>query len=151
MRTPVAYLVGQPSSCYGYSAMGQIVLVEDDEGIAEMLRFNLEAAGHQVVAARDGVSGLKLAKTSAPDLVLLDLMLPGMDGVEVCRRLRGSGATPIILLTAREGRELDAMIGSELGADECISKPFAIDDLLARIDSVMRRAEGTDSKPRRSA
>lgn len=119
--------------------MSRIVLIEDDEGIAELLSFNLEVAGHRVLGARDGISGLRLARTSAPDVVLLDLMLPGIDGIEVCRRLRRSSTTPVILLTAHEGSALDAVMDPELGVDGYVAKPFSIDDLLSRIASVVRR------------
>ena len=90
--------------------MSRIVVIEDDQGNAEMLSFNLEAAGHQVLAARDGVAGLRLARTSRPDVVLLDLMLPRMDGIEVCRQLRRSSSTPVIMLTAHEGMQLDTVM-----------------------------------------
>lgn len=116
--------------------MSRIVLIEDDEGIAEILRFNLEAAGHQVLTAGDGVSGLRLATTGTPDVVLLDLMLPGMDGIEVCRRLRRSSATPVIVLSAYEGSEADPVV-RRLGIDDYVQKPFSVGDLLARIDSVL--------------
>lgn len=119
--------------------MSRIVLIEDDEGIAELLSFNLEAAGHEVLAATDGVSGLRLARTGAPDVVLLDVQLPGMDGIEVCRQLRRSSRTPVIMLTAHEGRALDAVMGSAAGADDYVAKPFSIGELLTRIASVQRR------------
>ena len=119
--------------------MSRIVVIEDDEGIAEMLSFNLEAAGHQVLAARDGVAGLRLARTSRPDVVLLDLMLPRMDGIEVCRQLRRSSSTPVIMLTAHEGMQLDTVMGSALGVDDYMAKPFSIGDLLSRIAFVLRR------------
>ncbi|MBO0688703.1 MAG: response regulator transcription factor [Candidatus Dormibacteraeota bacterium] len=120
--------------------MSRIILIEDDEGIAETLRFNLEASGHTVQSARDGGSGLRLARTGAPDLILLDLMLPGMDGVEVCRQLRRSSGVPIIMLTARDS-EVDRILGLELGADDYVTKPFSIREVLARIAAVLRRAE----------
>jgi DNA-binding response OmpR family regulator len=126
--------------------MSRIVLVEDDEGISETLRFNLEAAGHHVQVARDGVSGLRLARTGAPDLVLLDLMLPGMDGIEVCRQLRRSGTTPVIMLTARDA-EVDRVLGLELGADDYITKPFSIREVLARIAAVLRRVDSSAPGP----
>lgn len=119
--------------------MSRIVLIEDDEGIAEMLSFNLEAAGHQVLSARDGVAGLRMARTNRPDVVLLDLMLPRMGGIEVCRQLRRSSSTPVIMLTAHEGSQLDRVMDSALGIDDCITKPFPIADLLARIAFVLRR------------
>ena len=120
--------------------MSRIILIEDDEGIAETLRFNLEASGHTVQSARDGASGLRLARTGAPDLILLDLMLPGMDGVEVCRQLRRTSPVPIIMLTARDS-EVDRILGLELGADDYVTKPFSIREVLARIAAVLRRAE----------
>lgn len=131
--------------------MSRIVLIEDDEGIAEMIGFTLEMAGHQVMAAQDGISGLRLARTGAPDVVLLDLMLPGMDGIQVCRRLRRSSRTPVIMLTAHEGSRLDAVKNSELGVDDYIGKPFSTGDLLARIGSVLRRADLAYSEPGRTA
>ena len=118
--------------------MSRIVLIEDDEGIAEVLSFNLEAAGHQVLSARDGVAGLQLARTNRPDVVLLDLMLPKMDGIEVCRQLRRWSSTPVIMLTAHEGSQLDTVMDSAPGVDDYVAKPFSIGDLLARITSVQR-------------
>lgn len=119
--------------------MSRIVLVEDDEGIAEMLCLNLEVAGHHVSLAQDGISGLELARSGAPDVVLLDLMLPGINGAEVCRRLRRCSDAPVIMLSAHDGKELDAVIGSNLGADDYIAKPFSVGELLARISSVLHR------------
>lgn len=139
----------RPARDRGGSAMSRIVLIEDDEGIAEMLTLGLEAAGHRVVSARDGVSGLRLARTSAPDVVLLDLMLPGMDGGEVCRRLRCSSTTPVIMLTAHEGRELEELMASRLGADDYIAKPFSIRELLRRIASVLQQ-ESAGSRPQQT-
>src|ERR671935_301509 len=118
--------------------MSRIILIEDDEGIAETLRFNLEASGHTVQSARDGASGLRLARTGAPDLILLDLMLPGMDGVEVCRQLRRTSPVPIIMLTARDS-EVDRILGLELGADDYVTKPFSVREVLARVNAVLRR------------
>ncbi len=123
--------------------MSRIVLIEDDEGIAEMLGFNLELAGHQVLAAHDGVSGLRLARTGAPEMVVLDLDLraEGMDGIEVGRRLRHWGRTPVIMLTAREGSDRDAMLRLELGASDFIDKPFSVRQLLGRMASLLHPAE----------
>jgi DNA-binding response OmpR family regulator len=119
-------------------AMSRVVLVEDDEAIAEILRFNLEAAGHHVLAACDGVDGLHLAQNGAPDVVLLDVMLPRMDGHEVCRRLRRCATTPVIMLTARE--DLAAKL-FDLGADDYIMKPFSIREVLTHIAAIVRRPD----------
>lgn len=126
----------------------RILLIEDDDGIADIVRYNLEAVGYSVQVARDGATGLRMARTGAPDLVLLDLMLPGMDGVEVCRQLRRGGtALPIIMLTARDS-EVDRVLGLELGADDYVSKPFSMRELLARITAVLRRTKnGTPAEP----
>lgn len=121
--------------------MSRIVLIEDDEGIAEMLHFNLELAGHQVLTAHDGATGLDLAGIGAPDVVLLDLDLrpPGMDGVEVRRRLRASCAARVIVLTSSEEPEVDAWPGLKPDAGDVISKPFSMRHLLARIASVLEQ------------
>ena len=120
--------------------MASVLLVEDDEGIREMLRYNLAGAGYGVQEARDGATGLRLAQTRRPDLVLLDLMLPGMSGLEVCRALRRTSAkTPIIMLTARD-TEVDKIVGLELGADDYITKPFSVREVLARVNAVIRRS-----------
>jgi DNA-binding response OmpR family regulator len=124
------------------SPAARILVVEDDEGIREMLRYNLAGAGYGVQEARDGASGLRLAQTGRPDLVLLDLMLPGMSGLEVCRALRRTSArTPIIMLTARDA-EVDKIVGLELGADDYITKPFSVREVMARVNAVLRRAQG---------
>jgi DNA-binding response OmpR family regulator len=118
-------------------------LIEDDENIAELVRMNLEAAGHSVQVAREGTAGLRMARTGAPELVLLDLMLPGMDGLEICRQLRRAGTLPIIVLTARDS-EVDRVLGLELGADDYVTKPFSVRELLARIAAVLRRSRDAD-------
>jgi two-component system OmpR family response regulator len=128
--------------------MSRILLVEDDESIADIVRDNLEAVGHDVQVARDGNVGLRMARTGAPELVLLDLMLPGMDGVEVCRQLRRGGTVPIIMLTARDS-EVDRVLGLEIGADDYVTKPFSMRELMARITAVLRRAR--DGSERRAA
>ncbi|MBO0702493.1 MAG: response regulator [Candidatus Dormibacteraeota bacterium] len=114
--------------------MSRILLVEDDEAISELLCLNLEAAGHDVLTARDGVSGLRAARTGGPDVMLLDVMLPRMNGIDVCRKVRRSDPTPIIMLTAREERIAAAL---EAGADACLTKPFSMRDVLARISTVL--------------
>jgi len=121
--------------------LASVLLVEDDEGIREMLRYNLAGAGYGVQEARDGATGLRLAQTRRPDPVLLDLMLPGMSGLEVCRALRRTSAkTPIIMLTARD-TEVDKIVGLELGADDYITKPFSVREVMARVNAVLRRTQ----------
>ena len=110
-----------------------ILIVEDEQNIVDILSFNLSREGYQTLEALDGPTGLQLALEQNPDLILLDLMLPGMDGFEVCRRVRESGSsTPILMLTARE-EEADKVLGLELGADDYITKPFSVRELLARV------------------
>jgi DNA-binding response OmpR family regulator len=121
------------------SGWARILVVEDDEGIRDTLKYNLLAAGFDVLEAADGNTGLRLARTGRPDLVLLDLMLPGMSGVELCRHLRKSSATPIIMVTAKDS-EVDKIVGLEIGADDYITKPFSIREVLARVNAVLRRS-----------
>ena len=119
--------------------MPKILIVEDDGDIAAIERDYLELNGYQVEIAADGASGLARGRSGAFDLILLDLMLPGMDGFEVCRQVRESGSsTPIIMLTARE-EETDKVLGLELGADDYITKPFSMRELLARVKANIRR------------
>ena len=120
--------------------MGKTVLiVEDEQNIVDILAFNLSREGYDTMEAYDGATGLQLALENDPDLILLDLMLPGMNGFEVCRKLREAGrATPILMLTARE-EEADKVMGLELGADDYITKPFSMRELLARIKTNIRR------------
>jgi len=122
--------------------MAKIVLVIDDEyQIVEICRDYLKAAGFDVLTARDGPSGLAAAHRCSPDLIVLDLMLPGMDGLDVCRALRRESNVPIIILTARV-EETDKLIGLELGSDDYITKPFSPRELVARVRTVLRRASG---------
>lgn len=117
----------------------KILIVEDEEAIRFLLRQNLEYEGYEVLEAADGEAGLKATETESPDLVLLDLMLPRMSGMEVCKRLRATGnAVPIIMLTAR-GQQMDKVIGLKTGADDYITKPFDILELTARIEALLRR------------
>lgn len=119
----------------------KILVVEDERNIVDILTFNLAREGYETLEALDGALGLELALEEDPDLILLDLMLPKMDGFEVCRRLREQGrATPIIMLTARE-EETDKVLGLELGADDYITKPFSMRELMARVKSNIRRTE----------
>jgi two-component system response regulator RegX3 len=117
----------------------RILIVEDDEGIRETLKYHLVSAGYSVSEARDGAIGLRLARTSRPDLILLDLMLPGMSGMEFCRALRRSSRVPIIMVTAKDS-EVDKIVGLELGADDYITKPFSVREVLARVNAVIRRS-----------
>jgi two-component system phosphate regulon response regulator PhoB len=120
----------------------RVLIVEDEPDILSLLVFHLEREGYQVTQSRTGREGLRLAGASPPDLVLLDLMLPEIDGLEVCRRLRQDPATrslPIVMLTAR-GDEVDRVLGLELGADDYVVKPFSPRELVARIRAVLRRA-----------
>ena len=120
---------------------GRILIIEDDPDIAESLRYNLDRAGLRTEIAESGEKGLRLALNQAPSLILLDLMLPGMSGTELCRRFRREPATektPIIILTAKAS-ETDKISGLELGADDYITKPFSVKELLARVRAVLRR------------
>ena len=117
-----------------------VLIVEDETNIVDILSFNLEREGYNTIEAYDGQTGLQLAREQNPDLILLDLMLPKMNGFDVCRQLRGEGSSiPIIMLTARE-EEADKVLGLELGADDYITKPFAIRELMARVKANIRRA-----------
>jgi two-component system response regulator VicR len=119
--------------------MGKFILiVEDEKPIADILTFNLEKEGFAVKAAYDGETGLEIARMQNPELILLDVMLPKMDGFEVCKKARETSAAPIIMLTARD-EELDKVLGLELGADDYITKPFSIRELMARVKANMRR------------
>ena len=117
----------------------RILLADDDAMILDVLRYQLEKEGYQVLTAEDGQKALDLAQTGQPDLVLLDVMMPKLQGWEVCRELRRTSEVPILMLTAR-GEELDRVLGLELGADDYIVKPFSFRELLARIHAALRRA-----------
>ena len=125
---------------------GRVLIVEDDEGIREMLKYNLVAAGFSVHEASDGATGLRTARTARPDLILLDLMLPGMSGFDFCRALRRSSRVPIIMLTAKDA-EVDKIVGLELGADDYITKPFSVREVLARVNAVLRRTAPDANEP----
>ena len=131
-------------------ADAKVLIVEDERDLLELLKYNLDREGYEVDTAVSGEEGLKKVRADPPDLVLLDLMLPGMDGLEVCRGLKGRPETagiPVIMLTAR-GEESDIVAGLELGADDYITKPFSPKILMARLRAVLRRAEG-DAEPAR--
>jgi two-component system response regulator MprA len=116
----------------------EILVIEDDDAISDLLRRGLTYEGYAVSVAQDGVSGLRMARDAPPDLVVLDLMLPGIDGLEVCRRLRAADDVPILVLTAR-GTVSDRIAGLDSGADDYMVKPFSIDELLARVRALLRR------------
>ncbi len=118
--------------------MTKILLVEDDKTMRKTLAFNLEKEKYKVVQTGDGAEALDLAREHSPDLVVLDLMLPGLDGLSICRILRNESDVPIVMLTARDG-EVDRIIGLETGADDYIVKPFSLGEFLARIRAVLRR------------
>ena len=127
----------------------QILIVEDEADIRELLRFNLEREGFSVLEAADGNEGLKLARQHMPDLMLLDVMLPGFDGFEVCRRLGAQSETaniPVLMLTAR-GEEMDRVVGLSLGADDYVVKPFSVRELMLRIRAVLRRGTRSSESP----
>ncbi|RMD52301.1 MAG: DNA-binding response regulator, partial [Candidatus Thermofonsia bacterium] len=122
----------------------RILVVEDEDRIRSFLQRGLTYEGYRVDAAADGQTGLDLARENPPDLVLLDIMLPGMDGIEVCKRLRAASDVPILMLTAKETIE-DRVAGLDAGADDYLVKPFAFDELMARVRALLRRAQ--PSKP----
>ncbi len=127
-------------------AKPRVLIVEDDADIREVVRYNLEQEGFKVREAATGEAGLVSARKKPPDVVLLDLMLPGIQGLEVCRRLRNlteTRATPIVMLTAK-GEESDIVAGLEMGADDYMSKPFSTRELVARVRSVLRRGRASD-------
>jgi len=120
--------------------MAKILIVEDEPNMVAGLRDNFEFEGYQVISAPDGVAGLERALSESPDLVILDVMMPRMSGLDVCKQLKAKKpAIPIIMLTAR-GQEVDKVVGLELGADDYVTKPFSIRELLARVKAVLRRA-----------
>ncbi|MEK7704843.1 MAG: response regulator transcription factor [Myxococcota bacterium] len=120
--------------------MPRILIVEDDDAMSGALRDGFVSEGHTVSMARDGAAGLALALSEAPELVILDVMLPKVSGHDVCRQLRAQGLeTPIIMLSAR-GQEIDKVVGLKLGADDYITKPFSFMELLARVEAVLRRS-----------
>jgi two-component system response regulator VicR len=127
-------------------AMSDTILVVDDEpAIVDVLTYNLEKAHYRVLVARDGPQAIDLASQEQPDLIILDLMLPNLDGLEVCRTIRKEGNIPIIMLTARD-EEVDRVVGLELGADDYVVKPFSIRELMARVKSVLRRTRSEPTK-----
>jgi len=124
-----------------------VLVVEDEKDLADLVVFNLQKAGYDTVTARSGDEALTLSRTRTPDLVLLDLMLPGIPGTEVCRQLKSTTRTrnvPVIMVTAR-GEEVDRVVGFELGADDFVTKPFSMRELVLRVRAVLRRGENGES------
>src|SRR5438094_6501782 len=131
--------------------MTRILIVEDEPNMVAGLRDNFEYEGYDVIAARDGAEGLDRALNEAPDLVVLDVMMPKMSGLDVCKQLKAKRPSlPVIMLTAR-GQEVDKVVGLELGADDYVTKPFSIRELLARIKAVLRRARAAPQEQERYA
>ena len=123
--------------------MGRILVVEDESDLREILEYNLTAAGHRVQLAASGEEGLRIARSSNPEVVLLDLMLPDISGIEVCRALKNNPETQgirVVMVTAK-GDEIDRVVGFELGADDYVAKPFSMRELLLRVQAVLRRSE----------
>ena len=127
----------------------KILVVDDEKPIVDILRYNLEKDGFSVIEANDGAKGLELALSEKPDLILLDIMLPKMDGFDVCKKVREKRNVPIIMITARE-EEVDKVLGLELGADDYITKPFSVRELMARVKANMRRVQGNGNDDKAS-
>ncbi len=121
----------------------KILIVDDDINICELLRLYVEKEGFSAIVANDGASAVEMFKTNSPDLILLDIMLPKLDGWQVCREIRKSSSVPIIMLTAK-GEVFDKVLGLELGADDYVTKPFETKEVIARIKAVLRRIKPTD-------
>src|SRR6516165_5260295 len=121
----------------------KILIIEDEEGIIHLLNLYLKDAGYDIVVAKDGADGLTLHERAHPDLVILDIMLPALDGFEVCRRIRSWSNTPILMLTAR-GDEEDRIQGLDLGADDYLVKPFSPRELVSRVRAILRRVESQE-------
>jgi phosphate regulon transcriptional regulator PhoB len=128
------------------TAPARILVVDDEPHIVELVRYNLLQEGYHVSSAGDGELALEKVRSERPDLVVLDIMLPGLDGLEVCRRLRQESAVPVIMLTAKSG-ELERVVGLEIGADDYVTKPFSPRELVARIRAVLRRRSREVSAP----
>ena len=121
----------------------RVLLIEDEAAIADSVAYSLENEGFEVITATDGIAGLSAARGTFPDLVILDLMLPRLSGLDLCRTLRRESSVPIIMLTAKTD-EVDRVVGLELGADDYVTKPFSTRELVARVRAVLRRAKGSD-------
>ncbi len=119
--------------------MARVLVVDDEAVLVDTIRYKLRREGYEVHVAGDGLEGLRLAQAAVPDLVVLDLMLPGLDGLDVCRQLRRESTVPILMLTAKDD-EVDKIVGLEVGADDYITKPFSLHELVARIRAMLRRS-----------
>lgn len=128
------------------TTMPRVLIVEDELSLRETLAYSLERDGYEVLTAADGLDALKVARSQRPDLILLDVMLPGMNGIEVCRTLRREMNVPILMLTAR-AEEIDRVVGLEVGADDYVTKPFGMRELLARVRALLRRARMQSPAP----
>jgi len=128
------------------NALARILVVDDEQAVLNLLVYNLSRAHYEVLTANNGRQALELARQAKPDLILLDLMLPEIDGLDVCRQLRRTSQVPVIVITAR-GEEVDRVVGLELGADDYVVKPFSVRELVARVRAVLRRAhpDGEDN------
>ncbi len=139
-RSSAAVQLQIKTTRFGEPDMARILIVEDEPNMVAGLRDNFEFEGYQVITAPDGVTGLERALSESPDLVILDVMMPRMSGLDVCKQLKSKRPSiPIIMLTAR-GQEIDKVVGLELGADDYVTKPFSIRELLARVNAVLRRS-----------
>ena len=118
----------------------RILVVDDEPAVSDLLAYNLRKAHYDVTVAADGREALEQARRTSPNLILLDLMIPEVDGLDVCRELRKTSDVPIIMITAR-GEEIDRVVGLELGADDYVTKPFSVRELMARVKAVLRRAQ----------
>jgi DNA-binding response OmpR family regulator len=123
-----------------------ILVVDDEQTLRDTLEYNLKREGYRVLSAADGTEAVQIALRERPDLIILDVMLPGLNGFEVCRMVRRELSTPILMLSARED-EIDKVLGLELGADDYLTKPFGLRELLARVHALLRRAEGAHAEP----
>ena len=139
-QTVLFPLTPQPFGVTKEKMESKILVVEDDNTLLEMLEYNLARQGYQVVTAKDGRAALTFARQEKPDLIVLDVMLPGIDGFEVCRILRKEFSFPILMLTART-EEVDKIVGLEMGADDYLTKPFSMRELMARVKALLRRVD----------
>lgn len=125
--------------------MNKILVVDDDKNLLEVIKYNLSKEGYSVISAENGTQAIEIARQEKPDLIILDVMLPGIDGFEVCRILRKEMSLPILILSAKTD-EIDKVVGLELGADDYIAKPFSVRELMARVRATLRRGQLTEQK-----
>ncbi len=132
------------------AGFARVLIIEDDQGIRDTLKYHLSAADFEVLEAGDGAAGLRAARTGRPDLILLDLMLPGMGGLEVTRAVRKTSRVPILIISTRDS-EIDRIVGLEVGADDYVTKPFSVREVVSRVNAVLRRSrtEPENSVPER--